>query len=297
MKKMKHMCLAVLAVSVWGLAACTQHEEMPPAWSGQTINLSFSLGDVQTRVDALGEGGAWEAGDKIRVEASTMSRTTSASLVYDAESGSWSHHDELRWLDDDIHTLTAMYPAAQAMGRYDQVTDQRTWSYLKSADIITGFWYGAPRTENLSIPMKHRMTRITIECHMGTADYPYSSIDELQIYVPHSVAFFDVDYGKSDMVLTPNDSPVWVKAYNQNNGQFSAIIIPCAYSEGDTFLKFSLIAHGDFKVPLKSAREFKEGGHYTFRLNVGKDRIDLTEISVDEQFPGTGWNDEVELNG
>ncbi len=53
---------------------------------------------------------------------------------------------------------------------------------LKAADLITGYWYDVPWYDYVDIPMKHRMSLVTIVYHVGTADYPNMDISEPQVY-------------------------------------------------------------------------------------------------------------------
>lgn len=43
---------------------------------------------------------------------------------------------------------------------------------------------------------------------------------------------------------------------------------------------------------MKSNTEFQEGERYTYKLDVGKDKVNLTRISIDNM---TGWTNEEEL--
>ena len=57
------------------------------------------------------------------------------------------------------------------------------------------------------------------------------------------------------------------------------------------FLKFS-IGEKNFVSKLKSQTDFEEGKRYTYKLDVGKDKVKLTRISVNDM---TGWTNEEEL--
>ena len=47
---------AVMALVAMGFTACTQNEDMTPTLKGQEINVTFSVGGLQTRVNTLGAG-------------------------------------------------------------------------------------------------------------------------------------------------------------------------------------------------------------------------------------------------
>ena len=74
---------------------------------------------------------------------------------------------------------------------------------------------------------------------------------------------------------------------------FSAIIVPGTVGTDKEFLKFS-IGEKNFVSKLKSQTEFQEGERYTYKLDVGRDKVELTRISVDD-LKGWDSNNEEEL--
>lgn len=56
-----------LALSIVGLSACSQKEDVAPSLVGQAINASFSVGGALTRVNTLDEhADEWEDGDEVK---------------------------------------------------------------------------------------------------------------------------------------------------------------------------------------------------------------------------------------
>ena len=187
---------AVMALITMGVTACTQNEDMAPTLKGQEINATFSVGGMQTRVNTLGDGNSWEDNDKLKVSIFTdYDPGSTAVLSFNGETNEWSRTGSFRWLTDyEQHTILAVYPSDKDFGnnylQYDLQTDLSSEGKLKNADLITGHWYGYPQP-NVRIPMKHRMSLVTIVYHVGTADYPYKDISEPQVYSKHnSVNFF-----------------------------------------------------------------------------------------------------------
>lgn len=286
---------AVMGLMAMGFTACTQNEDMAPTLKGQEINATFSVGGMQTRVNTLGDGKNWEDKDKLKVSIFTDSDPGSTTVLsFNGET--WSRSGSFRWLNGyEQHTILAVYPSDTDFGKnnlqYDLQTDQSSEGNLKNADLITGYWYDAPRFD-LNIPMKHRMSLVTIVYHVGTADYPNMDISEPQVYSKHnSVRFFrDQDQGKFVM-NTPSGNPDWVQACKHDDGMFSAIVIPGSYKVGEIFVKFK-IGDQNFHAKMRSNTEFQEGHRYTYKLDVGKDKVELTRISIDDM---TGWTNEEEL--
>ena len=289
---------AVMGLMAMGFTACTQNEDMAPTLKGQEINATFSVGGMQTRVNTLGDVNNWEDKDKLKVSIFT-DHDHGSTTVLSFNGETWSRAGSFRWLtDDEQHTILAVYPSDTDFGKenlqYDLQTDQSSEGNLKNADLITGYWHDIPRSYYVDIPMKHRMSLVTIVYHVGTADYPDMDISEPQVYSKNnSVRFFsDPDQGKFVMG-TPSGNPDWVKACKHDDGMFSAIVIPGSYKTDEIFVKFK-IGDKNFHAKMRSNTEFQEGHRYTYKLDVGKDKVELTRISVDD-LKGWDSNNEEEL--
>ena len=290
---------AVMGLMAMGFTACTQNEDMAPTLKGQEINATFSVGGMQTRVNTLGHGNNWEDKDKLKVSIFTDSDPgCTVVLSFNGETNEWSRNRSFRWLDEvDKHFILAVYPSdtdfLQNNLQYDLQVDQSSESKLKNADLITGYWYDYPQF-NVRIPMKHRMSLVTIVYHVGTADYPDMDISEPQVYSKNNSVRFFGDQARGQFVMsTPSGNSDWVKACKHDGDMFSAIVIPGSYKTGEIFLKFK-IGDQNFHAKMKSNTEFQEGHRYTYKLDVGKDKVELTRISVDD-LKGWDSNNEEEL--
>ena len=288
---------AVMGLMAMGFTACTQNEDMAPTLKGQEINVTFSVGGMQTRVNTLGHGNNWENKDLISVlQIFGDESTNTGKYQYIEENGlyHWEPIVRLRWEKVGRCELIAWYPSDMTnFPIYNLHTDQSDETQLKAADLITGCWYDVPK-DYVEIPMKHRMSLVTIVYHVGTADYPDMDISEPQVYSKNnSVRFFGApDHGQLVMG-TPSGNPDWVKACKHDDGMFSAIVIPGSYKAGEIFLKFK-IGDKNFHAKMKSDTNFQEGERYTYKLDVGKDKVELTRISVDD-LKGWDSNNEEEL--
>ena len=288
---------AVMGLMAMGFTACTQNEDMAPTLKGQEINATFSVGGMQTRVNTLGNGKNWEDKDKLKVSIFTEYDSGSTTVLsFNSTTNEWSRTGSFRWLDEsERHTILAVYPSDMDSWinnlQYDLQTDQSSEGNLKNADLITGYWHDVPRFDLISIPMKHRMSLVTIVYHVGTADYPNMDISEPQVYSKHTSVDFSRDDRGQFVMSTPTANPAWVKAYKHDDGMFSAIVIPGSYIKDEVFLKF-MIGDNIFNAKMKMPTDFEEGKRYTYKLDVGKDKVNLTRISIDNM---TGWTNEDEL--
>lgn len=291
---------AVMGLMAMGFTACTQNEDMAPTLKGHEINATFSVGGMQTRVNTLGDGKYWEDKDKLTVSIFTDSDPGStAVLSFNGETNEWSRTGSFRWLNEyERHTILAVYPSDKDFWKnnlqYDLQTDQSCEGKLKNADLITGYWYDIPLYDIVDIPMKHRMSLVTIVYHVGTADYPNMDISEPQVYSKHNSVNFFRDQARGQFVMrTPSGNPDWVQACKHDGDKFSAIVIPGSYKTDEIFVKFK-IGDKNFHAKMKSDTNFQEGERYTYKLDVGKDKVELTRISVDD-LKGWDSNNEEEL--
>ena len=296
-RKIIYTAMALMAM---GFTACTQNEDMAPTLKGQEINATFSVGGMQTRVNTFGYGDNWEDKDKLKVSIFTDYDPGSTTVLsFNSATNEWSRTGSFRWLTGyDQHTILAVYPSDTDFGKnnlqYDLQTDQSSEDKLKNADLITGYWYDIPWND-IKIPMKHRMSMVTIVYHVGTADYPNMDMSEPQVYSKHTSVYFKrEDRGQGQFVMsTPTANPAWVKAYKHDDGKFSAIVIPGSYFKDEIFVRFK-IGYQNFHAKMKSNTAFEEGYRYTYKLDVGKDKVELTRISVDD-LKGWDSNNEEEL--
>lgn len=290
---------AVMGLMAMGFTACTQNEDMTPTLKGQEINATFSVGGMQTRVNTLGHGNNWEDKDKLKVRIFTdydYDSGSTAILSFNGET--WSRNSSFRWLgESDQHTILAVYPSSDDYDPshlvYELPTNQSSLEDLKSADLIIGHWYGSPYSY-VTIPMQHRMSMVTIVYHVGTADYPNMDISEPQVYSKNTSVNFNIDQDQRQFVMsTPSGNSDWVKACKHDDGMFSAIVIPGSYIKDERFVQFK-IGDKNFYAKMKINTEFQEGYRYTYKLDVGKDKVELTQINVDD-LKGWDSNNEEEL--
>lgn len=295
MKKIRNISYAALACFAITFSSCTQNEDMTPTLKGLEINATFTVGGVQTRVNTLEKGNSWENNDDLKVLLFTDDYISeSAVLDFDGKTKTWSHSRLFRWKDDySTHNILAVHPSNYDFEKYELPLEQKTLSDLKSADLINGYLCQTPDWF-IEIPMRHRMSLVTITYHVGTADYPNLDIEELQVYPKSTKVTFKIDQVKKEITMNQpegNPNSDWITACKHDNNQFSAIVIPDSYAADDTFLKFK-IGDKNFHAKMMSNTEFQEGHRYTYKLDVGKDIVKLTQISVDDL---KGWTNEDDL--
>lgn len=288
---------AVMGLMAMGFTACTQNEDMTPTLKGQEINATFSVGGMQTRVNTLGHGDNWENDDLIsvlQIYGDESTRTGKYQYIEENGQARWNSVKTIRWEREERCELIAWYPSDITNPFiYNLHPDQSDEDLLKKADLINGYWYDVPK-DYVDIPMKHRMSMVTIVYHVGTADYPNMDISEPQVYSKNTSVNFYRDQDQWQFVMsTPSGNSAWVQACKHDGDMFSAIVIPGSYIKDERFLKFK-IGDKNFYAKMKINTEFQEGYRYTYKLDVGKDEVKLTRISVDD-LKGWDSNNEEEL--
>ena len=288
---------AVMGLITMGFTACTQNEDMAPTLKGQEINATFSVGGMQTRVNTLGHGDNWENADLIsvlQIYGDESTRTGKYKYIEENGQARWNSVNTIRWEREERCELIAWYHSDITNPFiYNLHPDQSDEDLLKKADLINGYWYDVPK-DYADIPMKHRMSMVTIVYHVGTADYPNMDISEPQVYSKNTSVNFNRDQDQWQFVMsTPSGNSAWVQACKHDGDMFSAIVIPGSYIKDERFLKFK-IGDKNFYAKMKINTEFQEGYRYTYKLDVGKDEVKLTRISVDD-LKGWDSNNEEEL--
>ena len=286
-----------MGLMAMGFTACTQNEDMAPTLKGQEINATFSVGGMQTRVNTLGHGNNWENDDLIsvlQIYGDESTRTGKYQYIEENGQARWNSVKTIRWEREERCELIAWYPSDITNPFiYNLHPDQSDEDLLKKADLINGYWYDVPK-DYVDIPMKHRMSMVTIVYHVGTADYPNMDISEPQVYSKNTSVNFNRDQDQWQFVMsTPSGNSAWVQACKHDGDMFSAIVIPGSYIKDERFLKFK-IGDKNFYAKMKINTEFQEGYRYTYKLDVGKDEVKLTRISVDD-LKGWDSNNEEEL--
>ena len=290
-----------LALAAIAFSACSQKEDITSPLVGQAINATFSVGGAQTRVNTLDEqANKWEDGDMIKAKVTGGGKTTESVLtatVSVSEGGSsitsWSHHKNFVWQDNGKHKVYVSYPSDYPYenGRWTLPLEQNTLGGLKGADFIDGKYEGDP-SNYVQIQAAHRLAMVTVTYEIGTADFAEGTTLENPVVKSPYDKFSSGTDGKV-IGVTGSSGVVEVKAYvHEGENKFSAIIVPGTLGKDSEFLSFS-VGEKNYVSKLKSPTDFVGGTCYTYSLKVGKNKVELTQIKVDD-FPD-GWTTEEEL--
>ena len=294
MKKHYKSVLAFLLITVMliGIVPLTATEV-----AAQTI----PIGTVDTN-PSFGTGGEWEDGDKIRLLRKTDQFVDYYLTAEVAEDGTvtWTPDKKVVWDGKGEHTLFMSYPNMElTCDNFHIPTDQSDLQKLKEADCMNAIWTGIPTNEDIDFTLKHRLSMVTVTYTLASEFEPDTVITP-EVYSNTQYMFFDVNTLERRDVAWQEGYDIWVTPYQHEgkNGakQFTAIVSPDAYSAGDDFIRITV---GDQVLTAKMQEDitFAEGTHYTFNLKVGKDKVTVEQVSmndIDSPF-GEGWNNEEDL--
>lgn len=252
MKTYKYIALAAITL---GFAACTQDDDFTTQHEDIVKIASADIAtEVQTRVNTLNDGTAWEDNDQILLV--NNSRTNKNSGTYTYSGTAWSLTDGTVLYASGANTtnnFTAYYPAI-AEAAYTLPTDQSTEAGIKSADrmiaTVTGVTKGAAVA--LSFERQHAMVTITPS--------------------------FNTEFGSNATISSLKINEV-TSYHPANASDYKAIIKP-----SDEGFSVALTVEGQ-SLTATSTTKIEAGKHYTFNLTIGKQAITFGNVTV------SNWTD------
>ena len=261
MKKIyKYTALAVLAL---GFTACSQDDDFAPQQEDIVKIASANIAtEVQTRVNTLDDGTSWENNDQILLV--NNSRTTKNSGTYtatvttgDNPTTTWSlSSGTVLYASSGTNDFTAYYPAVTEAD-YTLPTDQSTVAGIKMADRMVATTTGVAKGDAVALSFERQNAKIAITPTLAT-EFTGKSISSLLI-----------------AGITPY--------HPEEATDYTAIITP-----SETGFSVSVTVDGQ-SLTAASSTKIEAGKHYTFDLKVGKNAIQIMNVSV------TKWN-EIKIN-
>ena len=265
--------------------------------------VTIPVGDITTN-NSFGTGAEWQDGDELyfcRVSKDNQWAEYTLTANVEDEVTTWTPSEKLYWDDKGEHKLVVNYPAdtGWVWDRWYVSADQSTLEKLKAADHMNAMWKGNPTTDPINLNLKHRLSMVTVTYTFASefADEPDITPE---VYSNTQYMLFDINTLERRNVEWQEDHAIWVTPYQHDgvNGekQFTAIVSPDAYSAGDEFIRITI---GDQVLTAKMKEDitFEEGTHYTFDLKVGKDKVTIEQVSVNDNLDspfGDGWSSDTE---
>ena len=267
-----HFFISMLAAAalLGGLTACNGKLDKAPRADQvpeNAVRITASIGNpfAATRSMPLGteeEQTKFNVGDEIFVSTSSSQRAT-----YRFDGTVWvpKEGEYLLWKSDMEH-FDACYPAEYSETEYHHPTDQSSIEKIAKADIMSVGLNQAKTKEALHFTMKRRTTRLIVE-----------------------IAGFKSEF--------PGDAKVEnVRFHNKSNASApQRTYIPYAKGEGKTGSTYTMLVPGDAAYNMISLEvggkkmtaklseiTYDSGKSYTYRLTVGKEKLETTEVTVSD---------------
>lgn len=265
----------------------------------QVQAVTIPVGDITTN-DSFGNGDTWQDGDQIKIERTVgygSDYYTYTASVDENGITTWALDKKLYWDGKEEHILAAFYPAAgqDDYRSFELPEDQSTLEKLKLADCMNAVWVGNPTTDPINFQMKHRLSMVTVNYEFAS-EFTNATVDNVKVIPSDPFVMFDAeDGGKMDEPYGVFGTTI--DAYHDaENKTIQVIVIPCTYPEGQLFMTLEVNGE-ELQVKMPEAKTLEEGTHYTFDLKVGKDKVTIEQVSVNNNLDspfGDGWRSDTE---
>ena len=258
------------AALLGGLTACNGKLDKAPRADQvpeNAVRITASIGNpfAATRSMPLGteeEQGKFNVGDEIFVSTYSSQRAT-----YRFDGTAWvpKEGEYLLW-EEDMEHFDAYYPAEYGENPYVHPTDQSSTEKIAKADVMSVGLNQEKTKEALHFTMKRRTTRLIVEIAGFKSEFPGDAKVE-------NVRFLN----------------------KANSSAPQRTYIPYAKGEGKTGSTYTVLVPGDAAhntislevggktMTAKLSRiTYDSGLSYTYRLTVGKEKLETTEVTVSD---------------
>ncbi|MGP1582523.1 MAG: fimbrillin family protein [Porphyromonas endodontalis] len=231
------------------------------------MRITVSIGNpfAATRSMPLGteeEQGKFNVGDEIFVSTYSSQRAT---YRFDGTVWAPKEGEYLLW-EEDMEHFDAYYPAEYGEDPYVHPTDQSSTEKIAKADVMSVGLNQEKTKEALHFTMKRRTTRLIVEIAGFKSEFPGDAKVEnvrfhnksnasapLRTYIPYAKG--EGKTGSTYTVLVP-----WNAEYNT----------------------ISLEVGGKTMTAKLQENRYDIGKSYTYRLTVGKEKLETTEVTVSD---------------
>ena len=232
----------------------------------------------------------FEVGDQVCV--STDGQEAVVYQCTNADRQTWAEADSskfLLWTDDEM-TFKAYYPVTTgtSMTSFTLPADQSTTEKIAQADYMTRQQTCANVSgTDIYLYLERKMARVIVNIAGFTDQYDNDekTVSNVRIYSQYSA--INDGNGTGDVTaVTPysqGNYDDWTGGWSQNS-TFTALVVP---GDGDSGARFIQLSDGESNTLLvKGIPELEAGNSYTFNLVVGKNRIEVASVTVQDWATG-----------
>ena len=269
-----HFFISMLAAAalLGGLTACNGKLDKAPRADQvpeNAVRITASIGNpfAATRSMPLGteeEQGKFNVGDEIFVSTPGLQRATYRfdGTVWVPKEGKY-----LLW-KEDMERFNAYYPAESGENPFSYVhpTDQSSTEKIAKADLMSVGLDQAKTKEALHFTMYRRTTRLIVEIAGFKSEFPGDAKVE-------NVRF----HNKNNASAPPRTYIPYAKGEGKTGSTYTVLV------RGDAaYNTISLEVGGKTMTAKLSEITYDSGLSYTYRLTVGKEKLETTEVTVSD---------------
>ncbi len=269
------------------LASCQSDDDFTVARPANAVGINVSVGSLQTtRSNAIATNDTqrqFNQGDQISV--STNDQEAVIFQCTSTENQTWTETVAGKFLlwTQPMLTFSAYYPVTTgtSMTAFTLPTDQSSEAKIALADYMTRqqTCNNESGTDiNLTLERKTARVIVRISGFGSQYDDDEKTVSNVRIYSQAS--------GIADSNPTGNSTEI--QPYAQGDGgqgsTYTALVVP---GDGDSGARFIRLTDGEGSTLLvKGIPEMQAGNSYTFNLVVGKNRIEVASVTVQDWTTG-----------
>ena len=268
-----HFFISMLAAAalLGGLTACNGKLDKAPRADQvpeNAVRITVGIGNpfAATRSMPLGteeEQGKFNVGDEIFV--CTLNSSQHATYRFDGSAWTPKEGEYLLWKEDMEH-FVAYYPAEYGKIPYVHPTDQSSTEKIAKADLMSVELVQAKTKEALHFTMYRETTRLIVEIAGFKSEFPGDAKVE-------NVRF----HNKSNASAPQRTYIPYAKGEGKTGSTYTVLV------RGDAaYNTISLEVGGKTMTAKLSEITYDSGLSYTYRLTVGKEKLETTEVTVSD---------------
>lgn len=286
---MKAKYLSMAALALMGALASCQSDDFTVARPDNAVSINVSVGSLKgtTRSNAIATDDTqrqFNQGDQISV--STNDQEAVLFQCTSTENQTWTETVAGKFLlwTQPMLTFSAYYPVTTgtSMTAFTLPTDQSSVAKIALADYMTRQQV-ISRPEggsDIQMQLERKMARVIVRISGFGSQY---DDDEKTV---SNVSIYSEASGIADG--NPTGSSTEIQPYAQGDGgqgsTYTALVVPGYGDSGATFIR---LTDGEYNTLLvKGIPELEAGNSYTFNLVVGKNRILVQSVTVQDWTTG-----------
>ncbi len=290
MKATKYLSLAALAL-MGTLASCQSDDEAAASFArpDNAVGVNFSVGSLQatTRSNAIATDDTqrlFNQGDQISVSTNDQEAVIFQCTSTDDQTWTEAVPNKFLLWTQPMLTFSAYYPVTTgtSMTAFTLPADQTTEANIALADYMT-------RQQNISRPeggsdiqmqLERKMARVIVRISGFNDQYFDDQKTVSNVRINSQFSAIADGNGTGDITA--------VNPYQQGTGgqgsTYTALVVP---GDGDSGARFIQLTDGEGNtLEVKGIPEMQAGNSYTFNLVVGKNRIEVASVTVENWTAG-----------